>query len=445
MASNLKTVLGLLLLLPVALAGCRSDVAGVKPGTDDGGVDQAESRRTPDAICPADAAGGGQCPINFCGQAKVGLPANQFPQSGADSLCGIRSCKVGPELSTGDGFQLVCVDPTQSALAFGAACSPDPARGMRCADDSLCITRAGLPAEPVLLAGCAATTPTARRTRAASSVPTPVALADGRRPVIGMCTPESKIAGKVCVREADCDAGSGLRPLRRAHEPAHLPGGRARSRSARPAPARPSAAAASASTATDTSAAARTAPTARARATSTATAAPISAARGWSSATTASSGDPLDDLVVGYCRTLFVAVAGTACASDADCVALQNGSDGCDVTHGLCYRKAAVPGSACTSETDCPVGGECSMGPRFPGGYCQTFGCDAGGDVGRRTPARDEQHLRAARRPRRADLRLLREVRPGRDRLQPRERAATRASRRRPAAPPSVCLVGSGT
>ena len=118
----MKTVLGLLLLLPVALAGCRSDMAGIKPGTDDGGVDQTGKLPKPDANCPADAAGGGQCPINFCGQAKVGLPANQYPQSGADSLCGVRSCKVGPELPTGDGFQLVCFDPNQSALAFGAAC-----------------------------------------------------------------------------------------------------------------------------------------------------------------------------------------------------------------------------------------------------------------------------------------------------------------------------------
>src|SRR5262249_3412720 len=89
-------------------------------------------------------------------------------------------------------------------------------------------------------------------------------------------------------------------------------------------------------------------------------------------------GDPLDDLVSGYCRTLFAPIATMACGTDAECVARQNGSDTCDVTHGLCYRKSAAPGSACASETDCPVGGECSTGPRFTGGYCQTFGCDAG-------------------------------------------------------------------
>ena len=30
----------------------------------------------------------------------------------------------------------------------------------------------------------------------------------------------------------------------------------------------------------------------------------------------------------------------------------------------------------------CPVGGECSVGPRFTGGYCQTFGCAAGATSG---------------------------------------------------------------
>jgi len=50
------------------------------------------------------------------------LPSNQFPESGADSICGGRSCIVGPELSSNDGFQLTCVDPMAGALAFAAAC-----------------------------------------------------------------------------------------------------------------------------------------------------------------------------------------------------------------------------------------------------------------------------------------------------------------------------------
>ena len=49
-----------------------------------------------------------------------------------------------------------------------------------------------------------------------------------------------------------------------------------------------------------------------------------------------------------------------------------------------------------------------------PGGYCQTFGCDRGRDVGRGRLPGHEQRLRAARRSRRADLGLLREVHAGR-------------------------------
>ena len=378
--SNLKTVLGLLLLLPVALAGCRSDVAGIKPGTDDGGVNQADKPPKPDAICPADAAGGGQCAINFCGQAKVGLPANQYPQSGADALCGIRSCKVGPELSTGDGFQLICFDPNQSALAFGAACSPDPAVGMRCADDTLCIAPPGSSAGMFCSRMCR-NDPDCPADSRCLEVPTPVALADGRRPVIGMCTPESKIAGKVCVREADCDAGQGCVNY----------GGRTSLRICRPGGAK------ALGTACAAPAECRSnqcfdrdghLPGGQNRAYCSG-ACNLNSDCGPDQRCTrlvvgnnGSSGDPLDDLVIGFCRTLFVAVASTACTSDTDCVALPNGSDGCDLTHGLCYRKAAVPGSACALETDCPVGGECSMGPRFPGGYCQTFGCDSAATSG---------------------------------------------------------------
>ena len=73
--------------------------------------------RRPDAICPADAAGGGECPLNFCGQLKVGLPSNQFPQSGDDADCGGRSCVVGPELATGDGFQLTLTTAHGHTLA----------------------------------------------------------------------------------------------------------------------------------------------------------------------------------------------------------------------------------------------------------------------------------------------------------------------------------------
>jgi hypothetical protein len=85
--------------------------------------------------------------------------------------------------------------------------------------------------------------------------------------------------------------------------------------------------------------------------------------------------DPTDDVVSGECQTLFVPVGASGCGLDSDCVAMANGSDSCDVQHGLCYNKSAVPGSACTADTGCMLGGVCSTGTRFTGGYCQTFGC----------------------------------------------------------------------
>jgi hypothetical protein len=377
----LKTALGVLLLLPVALTGCRSDVAGGKP-TEDGGVPQMDRPPRMDAICPADAAGGGECPLNFCGQVKVGLTPNQYPQSGADSVCGSRGCKVGPELSTADGFQLVCFDATPGALAFGAACSPDPAAGMRCADDSLCVASPDFPGSRFCSRMCRndADCPSAAF---CLEYPTPAPLTDGRRPTIGMCTPRDKIAGTSCQREAGCAAGQGC----------VLYGGRTSLLICRAGGA---------------------------KSLGTACAAPDECRskqcfdrdlrlpqtgggnRAYCSGVCSVNSDcgpdqrctrlvvgnngspenPIDDLVVGFCRTLFVSVPSTACQSDAECAARPDGSDGCDLTYGLCYRKGALPGSACASEGDCPLGGECSMGPRFTGGYCLTYGCDAAATSG---------------------------------------------------------------
>jgi hypothetical protein len=375
----LKTVLGVWLLVPAVIAGCRSDLAGGKPGQD-AGMDQAGKLERPREIyCPSDAAGGGECPINFCGQAKVGLPMNQFPQSGADALCGGRTCKVGPELSAGDGFQLACVDAMTGALPFGSACSPDPAQAMRCADDSLCITAAaGGGAFCSKMCRNDADCPTAAR---CLDVQTPMALADGRHPLVGMCTPETKIGGTICVREAQCPAGQGC----------VLFGARTALRICKAGGAKSLGTACAAGTECRSGecydrdfhvsnggnrAYCSGACNLNSDCGSDQTCARLVVGNN------GTPSDPLDDLVAGYCRTLFAPVAATACSTDAGCAALQNGSDTCDVTHGLCYRKAAVPGSACASETGCPLGGDCSTGPRFVNGYCQTFGCDAAATSG---------------------------------------------------------------
>jgi len=374
----LKTVLGVLLLLPIALAGCRGDVAGGKPVGKDAGMDQRLDTPRPDAICPADAAGGGECAYNFCNQVKVGLPSNQYPQSGADSLCGTRICKVGAELSTGDGFQLVCADPNAGARAFGAACSADAAQGMRCADDSLCITSPD--AAGTFCSRLCRNDADCPTTGRCLEYPTPTALADGRRPIIGMCTPLTKIAGTVCVREADCQPGQGC----------VVYGGRTSLRVCRAGGTK------SLGTACGADAECRSKQcvdrdlfvNGGQNRTYCSGFCQVNSDCGPDQTCTrlvvgnnGTSGDPLDDVVVGFCRTLFAPVLGTGCQSDADCVTHQTG-DGCDVAHGLCFKKGAVPGSACATEFDCPVGGDCSIGPRFTGGYCQTFGCDAAATSG---------------------------------------------------------------
>jgi len=360
------------LLLPVALYGCRGAVPGGKP-TMDAGMDQMVKLERPvDVYCAPAAMGGGQCPLNFCGQLKVGLPSNQFPESGADSICGGRSCIVGPELSSNDGFQLTCVEPMAGGLAFAAACSPDPAAGMRCAHDSLCIT-AATGGSPFCSQMCRNDADCPSKARCLEYA-TMTALADGRHATVGMCTPETKIAGTVCQREAMCPAGQGC----------VLYGARTALRICRAGGAK------SLGTACTSGAECRSGEcydrdfhvsngTNRAYCSGTCNvSSDCGADQTCSRMVVGNNGtpsDPLDDLVSGYCRTLFVPVGNTGCGVDADCVTNQTG-DTCDVTHALCYRKAAAPGSACTMAADCPVGGECSMGPRFPNGYCQTFGCD---------------------------------------------------------------------
>jgi hypothetical protein len=124
-----------LLLLPFLLfslavtapfTGCSSPSSGTRPF--DGGMDKPPPKvdaPSHDYYCPADAMGGGVCPINFCGtlQTANALLANPpgYAQSGADSICnGGHVCVVGAPVPAGNAFQLTCVAPTAGALPFGA-------------------------------------------------------------------------------------------------------------------------------------------------------------------------------------------------------------------------------------------------------------------------------------------------------------------------------------
>jgi hypothetical protein len=328
-----------------------------------------------DAYCPVDAMGGGLCPINFCGQLLAAVPANGYAQSGADSICnGGRICVVGPVLATQDGFQLSCETPTPGALPFGAACSSDPSQNLRCGNDSLCVASADFPAQPFCSTLCR---DDADCPAGASCVEhQTAALPDGSHAEVGLCTPGSKIAGKSCGRESDCAAGQGCvsygarttldvcqatTGTKSVGQPCSgnadcrsgacydrdfkLNGGQNRTYC-------------SAVCAVNSDCG------------------PDQVCARLVQNDNGTPDDPTDDVVVGACQTLFVPIGSTGCGLDSDCVAQQNQSDTCDATHGLCYRGSALPGSACTMDTGCQLGGVCSMGARFAGGYCQTFGCD---------------------------------------------------------------------
>jgi hypothetical protein len=368
--------LGLCVALIAASFGCSSPVAGSRPS--DGGVDLAVDHpgAPVDAYCPEDALGGGVCPINFCGQllSVVAIQPNAYGQSGADSLCNSgRVCVVGAVLPAGNGFQLSCEAPTPGALPFGASCSSDP--GMRCANDSLCVASSDFPTQPFCSELCRndADCP-AGASCLEHQTTTP--LPNGSYAEVGLCTPASKIAGTSCLREKDCAANQGC---------------------------------VAASTRTTLTVCKQTAGT-------KSVGQPCSGAadcrsdacydrsftlKGSQNRTyctavcgvnsdcgpdqvcvrlvlndNGTTADPTDDVVVGNCQTLFAPIASAGCGVDADCVALGTGSDTCDATHGLCYRKSALPGSACTNDSGCQLGGVCSTGARFAGGYCQTYGCD---------------------------------------------------------------------
>jgi hypothetical protein len=378
----MKTFLLVVPLLPVlastaAFSGCSSPSAGSRPH--DAGMDVSpphQDARPMDYYCAADAMGGGVCPINFCGtvQTTSSLPANAYGQSGADLICNSgRVCIVGAPVPAGNGFQLTCVAPASGALAFGAPCSTTTA-GMHCADDSLCISP-GAGAQPFCSTMCRndADCPTSSSCLEYQTVPAP----DGSPAKVGYCTPSSKIAATACTRESACPTGQGC-----------VPYGTRTALTVCKAPA-------AGGTKTVGQACSSSADC-------------LSGAcfdrqfrlNGLTNRTYCSSvcavnsdcgpdqmctrlvqnnngtpTDPTDDVVAGECQTLFVPVGVSGCGIDADCVAMANGSDTCDAVHGLCYSKTAVPGSPCTMDAGCMLGGICSGGTRFPGGYCQTFGC----------------------------------------------------------------------
>ncbi len=358
-------------------AGCSSPAASSRPF--DGGADAPAPHMDAhpfDAYCPADAMGGGVCPINFCGTllTQAALPSNAYAQSGADSICNSgRVCVVGSAVAAGNAFQLTCVAPT-GTLSFGAACSSDAGAGTAgCANDSLCIASPDFPTQPFCSTMCRtdADCPASSSCLEYATAPAP----NGSTAKVGMCTPASKIAGTPCVRESDCAANQGCVAYgtRTSLYVCRATGGTASVGTACTSPTSCRSGACYDRTFKLPSGSNRAFCTAICGVNSDCGADQVCARLVINDNGTPS--DPTDDVVEGQCQSLFTPIPSTGCGLDSDCVALNNGSDACDPTHGLCYSREAVPGSACTADTGCQLGGVCSMGTRFPGGYCQTYGC----------------------------------------------------------------------
>jgi hypothetical protein len=370
-------------LASVAATGCHSGAAGGR--TTDGAVDMPvetiQKLPPPDANCPTDAQGPlGQCPVVFCGMPKsvAALASGETAQLGSDRICTPGYvCVPDAPTAAGNALVLRCVQTLAPSSAFGAACTKsDAGTATGCANDALCVEAAVAPGQPFCSALCAsdADCPTDGYCLESNSATLP----NGSYVNLGYCTPKSKIAGTICVRESDCPADQGCVSYgARTHLLTCQKTGGSKStgdkctkstecRSAQcydrdfHADANRSFCAAICGKSSDCGADQRCARI-------------VLNNNGTPS-------DPRDDLVVGICQTLFVPVANAGCQSNADCTA--NGADTCSTKYGLCFKAGAPSGSACTDDVGCELGGVCTTGPRFPGGYCQTYGCAPGAAAG---------------------------------------------------------------
>ena len=375
----------LLLSLSVALAsGCRDSTAGAGGNLDGGGQDRgAASDRGAnlDADCPADGPGGGVCPINFCGYvtSAVAPGAGAIARGGADAVCNQgRICLATVVVAAGSALQLSCLPPRAGGLAYGAACSPDPSSPLRCLDDSLCIEAPDAPGAPFCTTLCRND---ADCDAASACLEYQRALPDQAHALVGECTPTMKLAGTICVAEKDCPAGQGcLRAGDRTAlrlckaggaksmgepctAPAQCRSGECYDRDFRIGSASlPASCSGGCTRNSDCGADQRC----------------VAKVVGNND----TLDDPLDDVVVGYCRSLFASPLSAACQNSADCVAQGKGADTCDPTYGICYNAAAAIGGPCAADDACGLGGACAQGPSFVGGACVLDGCAVTGANG---------------------------------------------------------------
>jgi hypothetical protein len=358
----------------LGLLGCRDSGAGGRP-TDAGGDAASARDLAAEADCPADAQGGGLCPINFCGYVKSAatLGLTEVAQAGADSLCSDgRSCVATLVVPTGDAIQLTCVAPQPGAVAYGTACTTGAGSAARCKDDSLCIAAADFPGAPFCSQLC----------RIDADCPASSYCLDYRSPPLpnqsyaplGMCTPKAKINQTFCQAEADCPVAQGC----------VLWGGRTALLVCKAGGAKSLGTACVAGSECRSGDCFdrdfhlnggdnRTFCSGICAKNSDCGPAQICVQEVVSNNGTPS--DPRDDLVVGYCQSLYTSTAAAACPSDQACVTAAHGADTCHPTYGLCYSSTAAIGAACAYDDACGLGVSCVTGPTFQDGACLLSGC----------------------------------------------------------------------
>ena len=372
------------MLVGLGGAACRDSSAGAR--ATDGGRDaagnDADARAGVDADCPADGPGGGVCPINFCGSltTAAALRVDETSEAGADSVCNQGRICLSTAVNaagTTTTLPLSCVVPRGDGLAYGAACSKDPAGGVRCKDDSLCIEAPDAPGAPFCTTLC----------RIDADCPADSACLEYQQTVgqsyvlVGQCTPKGKMTQTFCQTERDCPAGQGcVRAGARTLLMVCKAGG---TRSMGETCTAPSQCRSGECYDRDF-----TVGTASSRGSCSGACArnsdcgPDQRCKALVLGNNGTVNDPRDDVVVGYCRSLFASTVATACQNDTACVAQGRGADTCDPTYGICYKRATVIGGACASDDACGLGGACAIGPTFAGGTCVLDGCAPGATTG---------------------------------------------------------------
>jgi len=327
--------------------------------------------------------GVGLCLGRFCGQVhgEVGVALGQVGQQGADALCVsgevcIPTMAVG---ASGDTQYLSCIPPRPAALPFGATCSPDPAQGMRCADDTLCAERGGTHFCSTL---CRLDTDCPQDAFCIEGYPSPP-LPNGAVARLSMCTPRSLLPGTICHGEKSCSPSQACLPLNaRSNLLLCLPAIGSKS------VGQPCAAASECRSGECSDRDLRP-PTGANR---------TSCAAVCSRNTDCGAGqiclrvvrnnngtvdNPLDDIVMGACTTLDAPSLAGGCTTNDNCTGQtsvdEKSGDTCDTAHKTCFTQAARIGDPCAYRADCPLGAYCRLNdPRFPGGVCLAQGCDPG-------------------------------------------------------------------